>query len=256
VSPGHAQGAYVARDTPVHRLPADPKLVAMVTFVFIVVATPRDAYWAFACYGVLLATVTALAQIPLLLVMRRMLIEVPFVVFALLLPFLATGPRVEVLGISVSETGLVGAWNILAKGSIGVAASILLAATTELRDLLLALERLRVPPVLVQIASFMLRYVNVILAEMHRMKVARESRGWQPRDVRAVSVIARSAGALFIRSYERGERVYLAMLSRGYAGAIPPLGEQARAGADQWLRAGALPAAALAIGVSAWLLPR
>jgi cobalt/nickel transport system permease protein len=221
VSAGHAQGAYVVRDTPVHRLPADAKLVAMVAFVFIVVATPRDAFWAFACYAALLTTVTAIAQIPPLLVLRRMLIEVPFVLFAALLPFIATGPRVDVLGISVSEDGLLGAWNIVAKGSIGVAASILLAATTELRDLLLALERLRVPPILVQIASFMLRYANVILAEMHRMKVARESRGWQARDVRDLGVLARSAGALFIRSYERGERVHLAMLSRGYDGRLP-----------------------------------
>ena len=175
MSAGHAQGAYVVRDTPVHRLPADCKLVAVIAFVFIVVATPREAYWAFVCYGVLLTTVAAIAQIPPLLVLRRMLIELPFVLFALLLPFVATGPRIDLLGVSVSESGVLGAWNILAKGTLGVVASILLAATTELRQLLLALGRLHVPPILVQIASFMLRYVTVILGEMHRMKVARES---------------------------------------------------------------------------------
>jgi cobalt/nickel transport system permease protein len=254
VSAGHAQGAYVVRDTPVHRLPADCKLVAMVAFVFIVVATPREAYWAFACYGALLATVTVIAQIPPLLVLRRMLIEVPFVVFAVLLPFIATGPRVDFLGISVSESGLLGAWNILAKGSLGVAASILLAGTTELRDLLLALERLRVPSILVQIASFMLRYATVILGEMHRMKVARESRAWRARDLRDLDVIARSAGAMFIRSYERGERVYLAMLSRGYAGGMPRLGPEEGARTDQWVRAAALPASALAVAGAAWTL--
>ena len=75
----------------------------------------------------------------------------------------------------------------------------------ELRQLLLALGRLHVPPILVQIASFMLRYVTVILGEMHRMKVARESRGG--RDIRDVAVVARSAGAMFIRSYERGASI-------------------------------------------------
>jgi cobalt/nickel transport system permease protein len=54
--------------------------------------------------------------------------------------------------------------------------------------------------------------------------VARESRGFNPRDVRHWPVLARSAGALFIRSYERGERVHLAMLSRGYTGTLPRLG--------------------------------
>jgi cobalt/nickel transport system permease protein len=256
VTAGHAQGAYVVRDTPVHRLPADCKLVAMVAFVFIVVATPPQAYWAFACYAVLLTAVMAVAQIPLLLVLRRMLIEVPFVFFAVLLPLIATGPRIEILGFSVSESGLIGAWNILAKGTIGVVSSILLAATTELRDLLLALERLRVPTILVQIASFMLRYVNVILGEMHRMRVARESRGWRARDLRDFGVIAQSAGALFIRSYERGERVYLAMLSRGYTGGMPRLGGEATVRMDQWLRAALLPVSALAVAVVAWMLSR
>ncbi len=256
MSAGHAQGAYIVRDTPVHRLPAQCKLVAMVSFVFIVVATPREAYWAFVFYAALLATVAAVAQIPFAAVLRRMVIEVPFLVFAVLLPFVATGPRVDILGISVSESGLLGAWNIVAKGSLGVAASILLAATTELRDLLLALERLRVPPVLVQIASFMLRYASVIVAEMHRMKVARESRGWRARDIRDLGVIARSAGALFIRSYERGERVYLAMLSRGYNGGMPRLAVEDGARSNDWVRASTLPAAALAIAVTAWMLSR
>jgi cobalt/nickel transport system permease protein len=56
---------------------------------------------------------------------------------------------------------------------------------------------------------------------MQRMKVARESRGFTARNPRHWPVLARSAGALFIRSYERGERVHLAMLSRGYTGRMP-----------------------------------
>jgi cobalt/nickel transport system permease protein len=113
-----------------------------------------------------------------------------------------------------------------------------------------------VPPILVQIASFMLRYVNVILGEMHRMKVARQSRGWRGRNVRDLGIVAQSAGAMFIRSYERGERVYLAMLSRGYTGGMPRLGGEAAAGTDQWMLAATLPAAALMIAVAAWTMPR
>ena len=55
------------------------------------------------------------------------------------------------------------------------------------------------------------------------MRIARESRGFQARDVRHLQVVAQSAGALFIRSYERGERVHLAMLSRGYTGTMPTI---------------------------------
>jgi cobalt/nickel transport system permease protein len=74
---------------------------------------------------------------------------------------------------------------------------------------------------MVQIAAFMLRYVNVINDEMERMKVARESRGFIATGIKDWKVIATAASALFIRSYERGERVHLAMLSRGYTGVLP-----------------------------------
>lgn len=110
------------------------------------------------------------------------------------------------LGLSLSAPGLWAAWNILAKATLGVVASILLAATTEPRMMLLGAERLRLPRLLVQIATFMLRYLDVILDQMRRMRIARESRGFVARDLRQAPVLAKSAGALFIRAYERGER--------------------------------------------------
>jgi cobalt/nickel transport system permease protein len=92
---------------------------------------------------------------------KRMVVEVPFVLFALLIPFVATGPRIDVLGLSVSEAGLLAGWGLLVKGTLGVMASLTLAATTEPRDLLAGLERLRVPSQLVQIIGFMIRYLDV-----------------------------------------------------------------------------------------------
>ena len=99
---------------------------------------------------------------------RRLVIELPFLAFAFFLPFIGRGERVEVLGLSLSVAGLWGAWNILVKGTLGVAASVVLAATTDTRDLLRGLERLHLPKVLVAIASFMLRYLDVIAGEMRR----------------------------------------------------------------------------------------
>jgi cobalt/nickel transport system permease protein len=250
VSAGHTDGLYHRGDTVVHRLPPQCKLVAGLAFVVIVVATPREQFWAFGGYAALLAAVAAAARVPALLIVRRMVIEVPFVAFALLLPFLAAGERVDVLGVALSSPGLLGAWNILAKGTLGVVASILLAATTEPRALLLGVERLRLPGLLVQIMSFMLRYVDVISGEMQRMRIARESRGFQARNPRHWRVVAQSAGALFIRCYERGERVHLAMLSRGYAGRMPVVVD-VRARPDQWLTAAALPSLALAVAAAA-----
>lgn len=251
-APGRAGRLYRPGATPVHRLPAHCKLVAVLGFMLAVVATPREAMWAFAAYSLLLALVAAVARVRPGFLARRMLIEVPFVAFAVLLPFLAEGPRVTWLGLALSESGLWGAWNVLAKGTLGVAASVLLAATTELRQLLLGLQRLRLPSLLVQIATFMIRYGDVVADELRRMRTARLSRGFDSRGIRHWGVLARTAGALFIRSYERGERVYLAMVSRGYTGAVPVL-DTAPATMADWCRAAALPAAALFLCTLGWL---
>jgi cobalt/nickel transport system permease protein len=181
-----------------------------------------------------------------------MLIEVPFVLFAVLMPFFGTEPRIEVLWFSLSEAGLWAAFGILAKGTIGVVTSVTLAATTRARDLLQGLESLGVPDLLVQIATFMLRYSAVIADDLSRMKVARESRGFSATGIKHWKVLANSAGALFIRSYERGERVHLAMLSRGYNGTIIDLNKPAVLRRD-WLIAMVLPVTAGIFMTISWI---
>ena len=245
---GHAHQLYRHGESVVHRLPAHVKLVSLLAFVLIVIATPAGQYWVFGVYAALLAGVAVLARVPAGFVVRRMIVEVPFVIFAMLIPFVATGERIDVLGLSLSESGLVSAWNLLAKGTLGVVASILLAATTDARDLLVGLQRLRLPAPMVEIASFMVRYLDVVAGEMHRMRVARESRGFQARHLGHLQVVAQGAGALFIRTYERGERVHLAMLSRGYAGSMP-LADRAPAAPTAWAGGLLLPVAAFAVAL-------
>ena len=215
---GHGHKLHYHGHSRIHRAPAHVKIATLVVFMLTVVATPREWYPVFAGYFALVLGVIVVSQVPFGYIAKRMVVEVPFVVFALLMPFVATGPRVDVLGLSVSEAGVLAAWGLLAKGTLGVMASLTLAATTEPRDVLVGLERLRVPSQLVQIVGFMVRYLDVVTDEMRRMRIARESRGFSGRGLRAWPVYARTAGALFVRSYERGERVHLAMLSRGYDG--------------------------------------
>lgn len=218
---GHGHRLHFHGHSPVHRAPAHLKLVALLAFVLVVVATPREWYAVHGAYLLVLLGVVALSRVPFGYLAKRMIVEVPFVVFAVLMPFVATGPRTEVLGLSVSEHGLIAAWALLAKGTLGVLASLTLAATTEPTAVLAGLQRLRMPDLLVQIMGFMIRYLDVVTAEMGRMMVAMRSRGCEPRSPRHWPALARSLGALFIRSYERGERVHLAMVSRGYTGKLP-----------------------------------
>jgi cobalt/nickel transport system permease protein len=218
---GHGHKLHFHGHSVVHRAPAHLKLLALVGFMLLVVATPREWYAAFALYALVLLAVVGVSRVPPLYLARRMVIEVPFALFAVLVPFVATGPRVEVLGVSLSEPGLVAAAGLLMKGTLGVLASLTLAATTEPDEVLRGLQRLRMPDLLVQIMGFMIRYLDVVTGEMGRMTTAMRSRGCNPRSPRHWPTLARSLGALFIRSYERGERVHLAMLSRGYTGTLP-----------------------------------
>ncbi len=256
---GHQHGAagalYLHGHSWVHRLPAHVKIVSLLAFVLIVVATPATQRWAFLAYASLLAVVAVVAGVPFRTIARRMTVEVPFLFFALLMPFFSAGPMVEVLGLQLSQPGLQAAFAILVKATLGVIASILLAATTTAHDLILGLQRLRMPELIVQIASFMIRYAEVITGEMQRMSVARQSRCFDARGPKQWKVLGQSAGALFIRSYERGERVHLAMLSRGFQGRLP-LTQDAVVVPSQWLGALALPLAAAVVLLASWTVTR
>ncbi|MFD6160809.1 cobalt ECF transporter T component CbiQ [Nocardia sp. NPDC060256] len=244
---------YLPGSSPAHRVPAEVKIVCAVLTVFAVVATPRELFWPFGCYALGLVVFWGWSGIPLRWIVPRLLIELPFVVLAVLLPFAAGEPRTTFLGMSLSTTGLYAAWGIVAKGTIGVGVSLTLAATTNVRELPGGLTRLRVPGMIVTIVVLMLRYIDVLLEEAARMRLARISRGDDPRTLRQAGATARGAGTLFLRSYERGERVHLAMLSRGFDGAVPDFGTLP-ATRTQWLL-GCLPAvAAICVCLNAWAL--
>jgi cobalt/nickel transport system permease protein len=223
VGTGHAHPLYLPGASPLHRAQPQCKIAASLLFVLAVVATPREALWAYGLYALLLVGLARVGRVPLPFLARRLVVEVPFLLFAVLLPVVGQGERIEVLGLPLAREGLWAAWNILVKGTLGVAASVIVAATTPVPELLRGLERLRLPRAFITVAGFMVRYADVIADDLRRMRVARLSRGYDPRWIWQARAVAATAGALFIRSYERGERVYLAMVSRGYAGSMPVL---------------------------------
>jgi cobalt/nickel transport system permease protein len=246
------ESLYLDRDSRVHGLPAHPKLIATIAFVAVVVAIPAGAWWALGSGLVLAVGVGICAKVPLIVLTRRLVVETPFLVFAALLPFVALGERVAIGPVSVSVPGLVGAGTLLLKATTGVVAGIVLSATTTPRELLSGLERLRLPAPLVSIASFMVRYAGVVIDDLARMRVARAARGFRGGALAHLRVEAAGVAALFVRSYERGERIHLAMLARGYTGRMPALAGGA-ASARDWVVALSLPAlaavAAMALGV-------
>ena len=233
----------------VHSLPSHLKIIGVLFFVLVVVSTPITYWPAFVIFLALVVSAAIAGKIAIPTLAKRALIEIPFIFFAVLMPFFGTGERFELGPLNLYRDGLLAGLSIVAKGTLGVLSAVILSTTTTAREILRGLERLRLPTIMVQIASFMLRYVNVISDEMERMKIARQSRGFDATGVKHWKVIATSAAALFIRSYERGERVHLAMLSRGFDGELPHT-EAKSVGTRAWLIALTIPTLALITSIS------
>lgn len=240
-----AHGSTVSRifipgDSQIHRLSPETKLVAVVAAVIVMAVTPRQEVVAFAVYAVGAWSVIALSGIGIRTYLKRLAVIIPFILFAVIVPFLSGGESVQVVGVSLSVDGLWATWNILVKAGLGATMSIALSATTPVAELLHGMTRLRVPRLLVAIIAFMLRYIDVLVEQLGRMRRSMVARGHDPRWLWQIKPIASSAGALFVRSYERGERVHQAMLARGYSGVMPVVNDR-HASTREWLSVMAYP---------------
>ena len=207
------------RNAPLQHLDARVKLILLVVLTSAMVTTPIQAWPAFLFYTALIATAIRLGGVPVGTLAKRLGILLPFLLLsAVFIPFT---PAVQNAP-EGSPTGLLLFANVVVKSTLGASATMLLMATTPFPKLIAALEALRVPRVAVMIFSFTHRYLFVLGEEALRMKRACESRCYRGRWLRDAVTIGQMAGTLFLRSYERGERVYLAMLSRGFDGATVP----------------------------------
>ena len=233
----------------IHRLPPQTKLAGLVAFVATVAITPRQWVLAFALDACVVVAAITLARLSPRLVLKRLATITPFVAFALALPFFGDGDTVEVAGLGLSEDGLWASFNIFAKATLGATASIIVTATTPIPDLLAGLSRLRAPATIVGIVGFMFRYLDLIVDELTRMRRAMAARGYAPRHLWQSKPIAASAGTLFVRTYERGERVHNAMAARGFTGTMPDLADDPPSLAD-WVLA-LTPAVLAVTGVTA-----
>jgi cobalt/nickel transport system permease protein len=213
----------------VHGLDPRVKVVSAIFFVLVVSLTPEGTWWAFGAYTFLILAATRLSELELTFSLRRSYIALPFALAALAIPFTTPGPeltRLPVLGWEISEPGMIRFVSILARSWLAVQAAILLTATTRFPDLLWSLSALRIPRPLVSTIGFMYRYLFVLADEGLRMRRARLARSVRIRENPRPSIrwqgrmTGSLVGVLFLRALERSERVYAAMLSRGYDGSM------------------------------------
>ncbi len=217
---------YSRLDSIIHRLDPRTKLISTLAFVLAVVLTPAGNWPFFAFYFVLIALLLVLSRLPLLYVLKRALVILPFVLLiAVFIPFFKEGEvawscNIWIWQISVTFAGLSVLANVLVKSWLCILALILLSSTTAMDDLLKGLKQLGMPQVMILILSFMYRYIFVLEDEVMRIKQARDSRNFGGGWLHHMKTIGNILGTLFIRSYERSERIYAAMLSRGFSGQV------------------------------------
>lgn len=210
--------------SPLHRLDPRVKIVGFLGLTLVSVSTPATEVWAFGLYAAVLLFLVGLSRLPLSFLLRRAALILPVVaVVVLFLPFLHHGGREfqVVGGLTISEAGLMLTWNVLVKALLGMVSMMVLALTTSFAELVAGLDGLRTPRIFTLIVSFMYRYSFVFMEEFRRMRRAMEARNYRGRWLWDAGIVGHVISSLFLRSYERGERVYVAMLSRGYDGSMP-----------------------------------
>jgi len=243
---------YSNLDSFLHRLDPRTKTVTFLALVVVLVAAPPGSWPLFALFLVLTLSLVALSRVPPKYVLARSAVVIPFAVMvALFIPFMhpQSGDGFSWSGLGLSERGLVLFGSIVAKAWLSVLVMVLLSATTPFPLLLKGLEELGMPRVFILILSFMYRYIFVLADEAMRMKRAWESRAFGQEGLSAVRTIAGIIGVLFIRSYERAERVYGAMLARGFDGQVRTL-KKLRFGKNDFLFGSAI----LAFILLSWAL--
>jgi cobalt/nickel transport system permease protein len=244
----------------VHRLDPRLKLVAVLAYVLVTSSVPARGCWAFLALGGLALGAALASEIPLSAVLKRSMIVMPFAgMAAVSLPFTRTGEIVWAWcpfgwTLAVTDQGLLAFVSVVVKAWLSGWVGGLLVATTPFPSLLMAMSALHVPSALTTILSFTYRYLHVLVEEAMRLQTAREARSAGPGGSVAwrVRVLGGMIGSLFVRSYERSERIYAAMLSRGFSGQMRSLSKLAWCAPDTWTALG-WGAVLVAIAVVGWV---
>ena len=238
---------YEAGSSALHQL--DPRVKVVFTLLFIVsnVLLPDGAWFAFLAAWLILLVANRTAHFRFGYLFKRSFIALPFALAAVTVIFTQPGDPLTswVWGsrtITISDAGAIRFLSIVIRSWLSVQAAILLTATTQFPDMMHALRHLKVPAILIAIISFMYRYLFVLVDEALRLLRAREARSarlvndgkhggtvfWRAK------VTGNMVGQLFVRSFDRSDKVYNAMLARGYHGQLLTMNPHVMTGRD-WL---------------------
>lgn len=210
------------------------KLVFTLVFIFFVNITPKNSWVSFGLFLLLISSILFVSNLRFSDIAKRTLIATPFVIAAIPLIFTGDAPFLKIpilrgYEILISMDGFQRFLGILFKAILSIQAAIILVLTSRPLEIFFGLEQLKIPAVFISINNLAYHYLFIIREEVIRMIRARTSRSSNNFNLgsgRSVfwraKVTGSMAGSILIRSIERSERVYSAMVSRGYNGRVIP----------------------------------
>lgn len=230
--PLHSLDPYRHGESPVHGLDGRVKFVLTVLLIVTTSLLPSGAWYAYILLLAVVLSAEILSELGIRYYLGRSLLALPFILAALPLPFTVPGTewfsiQVGTISLSASLEGTIRLVSIGLKSLTALQAALVLAATTPFTEILSALRTLRVPRLLASILGLMWRYLFVLVDEAQRLmraRTARSGKAEQPEYRSGGTVVWRAkvtggmAGSLFLRSLDRSDRIYAAMLARGYDG--------------------------------------
>ncbi len=202
----------------------DPRVKILLAFWLAIVVALTYRFSVLALAGGFCALLLGLSGFhPKELFKKLGLVNLFLILVVLTLPFTTPGEGLFRLGpISASKEGIIFALLVFLKSNLIILASLCLLSTSSIFSLAHALHHLKVPAKLVQLLFFTFRYLHVIQRESQRLFEAASLRGFNPRtNLFTYRTTAYLVGNLLVRSYDRSQRVYEAMLCRGFKGTFP-----------------------------------
>lgn len=198
------------------------KILTVIYFIFVISICGVDSHLSFYLFGFILIVLALLSKISLTIFLKRYLIILPFlIVIIALLPFSKEGKEIlsldlKFITLQITDLGMKTFFNVFIKSFLSISALIILSATTSFADSIKALKALKVPLMIITILSFMYRYLYLMVEEVRNMKMAVDARDFGRNKIVRLKALAGAVAVFFLRSYERSESIYYAMVSRNF----------------------------------------
>ena len=216
---------YAYLDSPIHRWQQNYKLVGLISLIFAFSFVQKIIL--LPIIVVITAVIFYLSNLPLSFLLSRLRYPGWFILtIVVLLPFLAGDTVIFQWGwLSIKQEGVRASIVVSVRFFCILTVSLVLFGTAPFLSSIKSMRSLGLPQVMVDMTLLAYRYLEELGNMLTTMQRAIRLRGFQYKKFsrRNLRILAQLTGSLLIRSYERSNRVYQAMILRGYGYKFTPV---------------------------------